>query len=772
MDAIPPSGIVPLPLTSFVGRTDELDLAQSLLGEPNTRILTLTGPGGIGKTRLAIELAHRLGPDYADGVTFVPLAAVPHHALVLSAIGSALGLRELDADRAPAAVATALGLSRRLLIVDNVEHLLDAALGLARLLAQCPNVKIVATSRSLLRVEGEHAIPVPPLSLPNPAIARTNDEWLQVPALRLFVDRARAVDPAYSWNEGDIAQLIEICSRLDGLPLALELAATRMRHLTLTELRDRLDERLPLLVDGSRDHPSRLQTMRNAIAWSHDLLSPGSQRLFRRLSVFRDGFALDTVVDVFAQLDGSMGGEAAMLDRLIPLIDASLLIRGLEPATGTARFRMLETIREYAWEQLGQSGERDAVRQAHAVACMHLAERYALADLMPSSSNAIERLIVERANLSAALTWLDGSPDTDHLLRLIAALGNFWTATTAYREATFWHERALARTDEGPSLAHAKIQVQLGMTRLLQGDLVGAEPALSAGLAACRTVDEPYHAALALIGLATAAILQGSTDLATRHLLACRELADSIPDRRLAEIVHGMVSLNLGVVSRATGQLDLAAEQISDMLDRARAAGYLQGTLIALGDLGDLARDRAEWERALAYYREGLTLNGNQPIKRTAIEIIESIAIVACRTGQVEQSAMLTGAAEALRARTGLRYIQPESRSSLATTMQENRAALGEAAFTTAWDTGSAWSAAVAIDAALAVQTHTLPSPPSGLTPRETEIARLLVLGLTDPEIADALFISVRTVENHVAHILAKLGVHTRTAAASTLTAL
>jgi non-specific serine/threonine protein kinase len=763
MDTNPRSGLVPLPLTSFVGRTDELDLAQALLEDPNRRLLTLTGPGGIGKTRLAIEIANRLGADYPDGVTFVPLAAVPSPSMVLPTLGSALGLGEIETERAFDAITSALSRSRRLLVIDNLEHLPEAAPELTRLLSHCPNIKILATSRSLLRVEGEHALPVPPLALPS-AESGSSADWANAPVVRLFIERASALDPARAWSPDDVRQVVTICGRLDGLPLAVELAATRIRHLSLAEIRERLDDRLPLLTGGSRDHPSRLQTMRAAIAWSYDLLSPADQRLFRRLAVFSGGCTLDAIEAVSAQLDS----EPAMLpDQLAALIDASLLVRDIDSVNGVARYRMLETIRDYAREQLEQRDELDATRRAHAVAFMQLAEHYEFADLLPTSANAIERLGIERANLGAALIWLDNAHDTERLLRLVAALGNFWTSTAAYREATYWHERALSKRDDRPDPNRAKIQVQLGMARLLQGDIAGATPHFTSGLAACRAFNEPYYAALALLGLATAAILQGDNALATTHLHACHESAASIADRRLAEIVLGMVSLNLGVVSRAAGNLDLAAEQISDMLHRARAADYLQGTLIAFGDLGDLARDRAEWDRALAFYREGLNLGKDQPLKRTIIEIIESVAIVAFRTGQPERSAMLAGAAEALRERTGLRYIQPESSGSLLLAVQGSLAALGEPAFVAAWETGRICSSGDAIAAALAVQVHAPTSSSAHLTLRETEVARLLVLGMTDPEIADTLFISVRTVENHVAHILAKLDSRTRTAAAS-----
>ena len=294
---------LPVPLTSFVGRTDELELAQSLLRSPERRLLTLTGPGGIGKTRLAIEIASRLADDYPDGVCFVSLAAVQHHSLVMPAIAAALGLRELDSESAPAAVAATLGTSRRLVVVDNFEHVLEAAPSLTRLLAQCPHIQILATSRSLLRVEGEHAIPVPSLTLPHPAQGLTHDEWLGVPVIRLFIERARAVDPGHAWTQHEVTQLIDICGRLDGLPLAVELAATKVRHLTLPEIRQAA-RRTPAVAgrwlarspepppdDAQRD---RLE-LRAAAARCADL--------FRRLAVFAGGFTLDAIEEIAAQLD-------------------------------------------------------------------------------------------------------------------------------------------------------------------------------------------------------------------------------------------------------------------------------------------------------------------------------------------------------------------------------------------------------------------------------------------------------------------------------------
>ena len=365
---------------------------------------------------------------------------------------------------------------------------------------------------------------------------------------------------------------------------------------------------------------------------------------------------------------------------------------------------MLETIREFADEQLTASGEANAARNAHARYFTQFAETYEFADLMPSTAYAIERLEIERANLQVALAWLAQADDTEHFLRLVAAHGNYWAASANYHEARFWYERALAAAQGHSSNHRAKIQVLLAMTELLQGGIVTSEALFSEGLAACRTHDEPYYAAYALLGAATAAILQDDGARGARLLHECRLEADRIPDRRLAELVRGMVSLNLAVVSRASGNLDLAAAQITDMLHRSRAEDYQLGMLIALGDLGDLARDRTEWNQALASYREALLLGRAHPVKRVLIEVIESVAIVASRTGQFDRSATLLGAAEGLRERTGLRYRQPENSASLTLAIEANRVALGDHAFAAKQEHGRNLSADRIISAALEVQ--------------------------------------------------------------------
>ncbi len=701
----------------------------------------------------------------------------------MMAVAAAIGITEIDGAGVEDAVAIWLGAHDVLLVVDNVEHVLDGAPSLTRLLARCPRLKILATSRRLLRVEGEHALPVPPLLLPRSRGTLTLDDWLGVPVIRLFIERAEAVDPSLTWNPVEILRLVEICGRLDGLPLAVELAATRTRHFTLVEINDRLNGLLPLLIDGSRDYPSRLQTMRNAIAWSYDLLSPESQALLRHASVFSGGFTLEAIAGVSGYLElppsipgsdysGSRTIDADQLtfiaDRLSMLIDSSLLMREAGLIAGTTRYRMLETIREYAWEQLKTYGEEQRARRAQAAHFTTYAEQREIAELIPERVDAMDQLIAEQDNLRSALEWLGESSARELFGRLVATLGRFWLAHSNYQEGRLWSERALAVRDTLVSKDVAKILVSLGMTELFQEDNEAADSHLAQGLTACREHGEAHGATQALIGLASLAVARADGERSTQLLEESLEAVSAIPDARLAGIMSGWVSINLAVAARSMGHSESAVRHIEDALGRFKAEHLHVGTMMALGDLGDLARDRGEWSQALSLYKEALAVGRTDQARRLVIEIIESVAIVAAHAGQMDRGATLFGAAEGLRDRIGLRYRQPRNRPSLEQAIGATRSGLSAESFSTAWDIGRNLTESQAIAHALDLSDGTPGARQFSLTGRESEILELLATGMTDPEIAGALFISVRTVEHHVANVCRKLGVRTRTAATST----
>jgi predicted ATPase/DNA-binding CsgD family transcriptional regulator len=760
----------PFPLSSLIGRDRERALARAMLLRDDIRLLTLTGPGGIGKTRLAVELAADMVGDFADGVCYIPLDMVRDASLVAAAIAHAVGVLPTGGTPIHDAMTSALRAAEVLIVVDNFEHLLEAAPFLAGLLASCPRLKVLVTSRVLLRVSGEHALAIPPLALPDPHSSPSLEELTHAAAVQLFVERAQAVDVTFALSESNAPRVVEICRRVDGLPLAIELVAPRVRHLGLPALLERLERRLPLLTGGPGDQPSRLQTMRNAIGWGYDLLAPQEQLLLRRLSVFTGGFSLEAAEHI-ANVETGEGTRwdrtRSVIDSLGTLIDASLLQTEIA-ASGAARYRMLETIREFALDRLEWHGEASMVRHAHAAHFLALAERFEFAELFPDGEQVLARLEAEHANLRAALGWLQESGEAEPLLRLASALGRFWTALGHYQEGHDWLERALA--NGGAVADRAKALIALGYIKIHLGMDREAETRLSEGLAGCRDQGDTIHAARALVGLGGLATLRGEFGRGATFLEECLAVSQTMADLRLAGIVEGWAEMNLAVIARALGDLALAEERLRGALRSMRDAGDTAGIIVSLGDLGNLARDEGDHARALELYREALRLGRERPGTPLITYVIEAVGVVAVAVRQAERGARLLGACEALRERVQLRYRVAENQVALERAVAAAQAALGQDAFAAAWAVGRGLGPTQALQEAIEpfpmpVEAPGTPTPHASLTPRETEVLHLVASGHTDAEIAAMLFLSVRTVENHVAHILTKFGVRNRKAA-------
>src|SRR5580700_10472345 len=423
--AEPRQANIPVQRTVFVGREKEIAAAKELLLSKDVRLVTITGPGGIGKTRLGVEIASSVQENFSGGIHFVSLSPLRDPALIASVIVQTLGIREAggpsplellkkhfhDSSHAPA-----------LFLLDNFEHLIQAAPIVADLLAIAPNLKILVTSRAALHVYGEHEFPVPALAVPDAQSKSSLDALSQFAAVALFVQRAVAARPDFELNQQNAFAVIEICARLDGLPLAIELAAARVKVLSPSAMCTRLASRLQLLTGGARDLPQRQQTLRAAFDWSHDLLSPAEQKLFRRLSVFVGGCTLEGV-EAVCDTKGDL--QLDLLDGMASMVDKSLL-QQLEQPNGESRFTMLETIREYAREKLEASGEEAATKRAHAAYCLVLAEETATAESGAEGAEVRERIALEHDNFRAGLEWLTESGDADWGLRLGAALFRFW----------------------------------------------------------------------------------------------------------------------------------------------------------------------------------------------------------------------------------------------------------------------------------------------------------------------------------------------------------
>ena len=809
----PPQLAFPNQPTALIGRDGDLAALQALLWRSEVRLVTLTGPGGVGKTRLALAVAERSGHLFAAGVGFVDLSAVHDSGLVPATIARALGIHADPQQPLTAVIQAWLRDQDLLLILDNCEQVADAAPQFARWLTASPGLVILATSRVPLQLRWEHEHPLTPLRLPEPDRVQPPDDLAAIPAVALFVDRARSVRPDFALTAENAATIGALCQRLDGLPLAIELAAQLLRLLSPRALLDRVEAPHPTALPTLHDLPERQKSLHATVEWSTRLLSAAGRAVFRRVSVIPGSFTAELAEALAAALEPGPERDTVQLG-LLELVRHSLLRQEWDDA-GQARFSMLNTIQDCALAQLVASGEAAAAHRALAAWALALAERAAPHLIGPEQRRWLDTLDLEAHTIQRALRRAIEGGDTATALRLVAALWWSWYVRGLCAEGRAALEAALALPGEDAPLARAQALIGSGALAYLQGDVAAAAAAGTAGLALGRTLGDTTTIALGLNLLGNAALWRGDLDLAATHYEAQigsqRELAARGPLAPPAQFGLALSLTNLGVVRQAAGddhraialheeslalmralgdrqgmahtllrlseirtrlgQHTAAATLVGEALALFRALGDRWGTARALLGQGRILIAQNQTATALPLLREGLTVFHQAGIKLGVAECCEALAQVDASQGRGAQAVRLLAAATGLRATIGAARSSHE-RAAHDAACARLRRMLGQADFDAAWTAGQALTGEQTIAAALTAE-ESVPhasgrAQASGtsairLTRREGQVIALLGRGLTNRQIAEQLFNSERTIETHAQKIASKLGFSRRT---------
>ena len=628
-------------LTPLVGRGREIIEVKNLLLDEKVRIVTLTGIGGTGKTRLSHKIARELLSDFPDGVFFIELSAITKIELVAPEIAQVLNIKESGSEQIENILKNFLARRKMLLVLDNFEQIVEAAPIVAELLASAPELKILVTSRNILQIRGEYEFKVPPLDLPDPQKQHTENSLAQYASVSLFVQRANAVKNDFKLTDENAPTIVKICEKLEGLPLAIELAAARIKILPADELLARLDNQLKFLTGGAKDLPVRQQTMRNAISWSYDLLDETEQMLFRRLSVFVGGSTLDAVEAVC-----SCGDDFEVFDGVLSLTDKSL-VRRKENANGAMRFQMLEVVREFSAGKLTESGNFALVKQNHADYFLEFAER-----LEPNLRGAeqakwLDVLEEEHGNLRVAFDYFLET-DTEKALQLSGAIHRLWSVHGHYTEGRNRLKEVLEKGRNASKPARTKALIPAADLAWSQGDLIAAEIYYEECLNLSREIGDRKKIAQSCNGLGITRLNQNNFDirpLLEESLQIGRELDD--------KAIVGVALMGLGEIARLEDDYTKARSYYEETLSEARTGGDAFNLLYALFNLGSVSCLTGDAETAREQFTESLSIAKDLGSIRAVADCLDGFASLSAMNEDFEKAAKLFGAAGALRESVG-----------------------------------------------------------------------------------------------------------------------
>jgi predicted ATPase/transcriptional regulator with XRE-family HTH domain len=714
-DETSPTRGLPLALTRFVGREQQLTLVAELLANPAVRLVTLTGAGGTGKTRVALEAATRLLDQFRDGVHFVDLAAIRDPSATIAAIARSLGIRDLGRRPVLESLRSYLVDRRLLLLLDNFEQILPAGPEVTELLTTCPELKILVTSRAALHVRGEHQIPIPPMAVPGADQPQVADQIAGNEAATLFLERAAEVRPELTLCDENAGTVAEICRRLDGLPLALELAAARARWLPLAAVLSRLELRLPLLTSGPRDVPDRQRSLAATIAWSYELLDETEKTLFRHLAVFVGGCtleALDAVRPAGCQRSTTptQEHEIELLDRVSSILDMNLLRQEQGP-DGEPRFTMLETIREYAMDQLETSGEAESARRRHAVYFLRFVET-ARPHLRGSAARVwLDRLDTDHNNISAALDWAEAVAEDsagparggerlsglELAARIVEAASWFWMLRSHLVQGWQRVQRLLSRAPSGTA-AHARLLLVAGTLAHFKGDDPDALRLSTESLQEARELGDRRHIALALARMGDAQVRLGSLDRARALLEESQALSDDAYHK--ADLEHP-IFVKLAMASWVGGDFDRACPLFEQGVAVGRAEGDIHTTLLCLRYLGLLSRQQGDAARSRALHEEALGLASELGDYPCTMYALAGLAYIAAENRDALRAAHLLGAVSRLHELTGMSLSPSSAAGGFEHAVDEVRNTLDDQSFAEAWSEGRAMPLDRAVSVAL-----------------------------------------------------------------------